>query len=330
MDIRTLEAGVAFYFSKGLAASSLKSYGTASRRYLQFCDCWGVQQPLPLNEELLCQFVAALGMEGLKHSTIKCYLSGVRYLQIAKGFNDPFGGAASVHPHLDYVMRGIKRHQAEKGGKVKPRLPITPAILDRLQDRLCNRGSHDDLMIWAAACTGFFGFLRAGEFLCPSPQEYDPTVHLSLADVALDNHSNPSIVRIQIKQSKTDPFRAGVDVFLGRSDAKICPVMALSSYLARRGPQPGPLFIHSGSGTPLSRASLVAALRQAVADLGLNPNDFSGHSRRIGAATTAASRGIEDSLIQVLGRWSSSAYLQYVKIDRSQLAAVSKRLAPVR
>ena len=136
----------------------------------------------------------------------------------------------------------IKRDQAEKGVKVKPRLPITPVILDRLQDLLCTHGSQDDLMLWATACIGFFGLLRAGEFLCSSLEKYDPAVHLSLADVALDSHSNPTIVRVRIKQSKTDPFRAEVDVFLGCLGSKICPVKALLSYLAKQGSQPGPLL----------------------------------------------------------------------------------------
>ena len=298
---------------------------------MAFCSQLGVSRPLPVTEELLCRFVAMLGREGLKHSTIKVYLSGVRFYQIAQGLGDPFRGVGTSHPQLEYVMRGIKRVQAEGGVKTKPRLPVTPLILDKLQDRLCGgtRGTQDDWMLWAAACTGFFGFLRAAEFLCPSQQDYDPTVHLSLADIAMDNHVNPSVIRIRIKQSKTDPFRAGVDVFLGRSDSKICPVGAMVSYLARRGHHPGPLFIHQESGIPLSRATLVAEIRLAVTDLGLDPANYSGHSLRIGAASTAAARGIEDSLIQTLGRWSSSAYLQYVKMDRRQLAAVSKRLAPV-
>ena len=117
-------------------------------------------------------------------------------------------------------------------------------------------------------------------------------------------------------------------MFLGHTDSKICPVAALAAYLAKQGSQPGPLFIHAGSGDLLSRASLVAALRVTAAEAGFNPNNYSGHSLRISAVSiAAATRGIKDSLIQTLGRWSSMAYLQYVNIDRSQLAAVSKTLA---
>ena len=82
-------------------------------------------------------------------------------------------------------------------------------------------------MLWAAACTGFFGFLRAGEFTVPTVQGYDPEVHLSLTDVAIDSHTTPSVVRLRIKQSKTDPLRQGVDIFLGTMGVSICPVQAI-------------------------------------------------------------------------------------------------------
>ena len=54
---------------------------------------------------------------------------------------------------------------------------------------------------------------------------------------------------------------------------------------------------------------------------------YSGHSFRIGAATTAAAVGVEDSMIKTLGRWKSAAYLAYVRIPWKRLAAVSARLA---
>ena len=39
---------------------------------------------------------------------------------------------------------------------------------------------------------------------------------------------------------------------------------------------------------------------------------YAGHSLRIGVATTAAMAGVEDAMIQTLGRWQSAAYVQYV------------------
>ena len=59
----------------------------------------------------------------------------------------------------------------------------------------------------------------------------------------------------------------------------------------------------------------------------LPADKYAGHSFRIGAATTAASAGIEDSTIQTLGRWQSSSYLLYVKLDPCHMASLSSTLA---
>ena len=215
---------------------------------------------------------------------------------------------------------------ARKGPVTKPRLPITIEVLRNLkQVWLTPPVTFDDKMLWAAACTGFFGFLRAGELTVPSSQAYDPDVHLSLGDLAIDSHDSPSLIRLTIKQSKTDPFRQGVDIYIGSTNGPVCPVKALIEYLWVRPSTQGALFLFE-SGAPLTRASLVARLQQALQRAGLNPSDFNGHSFRIGAATTAAQKGLEDSLIQTLGRWKSAAYKIYIKLPRSQIAAVSQTL----
>ena len=218
---------------------------------------------------------------------------------------DPF---SLTMPLLEYTLRGVKLHQAKSPAtRKKERLPITPDILRKLKS-VWGRAERDfdNIMLWAACCSCFYGFLRAGEATVPSLREYDKEGHLSEGDVAIDSRSNPSVVRMHIKASKTDPFRQGVFIYLGKTGNDICPVAAVTAYLAARGRAPGPFF-HFQSGAPLSRELLVKRVRQALEQVGMDVTHYSGHSFRIGAATTAASVGVEDSMIKTLGRWRSTA-----------------------
>ena len=58
----------------------------------------------------------------------------------------------------------------------------------------------------------------------PNNQVFDKSVHLSIDDVAVDDPKNPSILQLKIKQSKTDPFCRGVDLYVGRTNTKLCSV----------------------------------------------------------------------------------------------------------
>ena len=117
-----------------------------------------------------------------------------------------------------------------------------------------------------------------------------------------------------------------MDIFLGRADDDLCPVAAILAYLAIRGDAAGPLFRRS-NGDPLTKAWFVSEVRRTLASLGLCQAHYAGHSFRIGAATAAAAAGIEDSTIQALGRWSSAAFLSYIRLPREYLARTSRRLA---
>ena len=231
---------------------------------------------------------------------------------------------ATPFPSLEYVLGGLKRRQALIGFLPKPRLPITIQIMEKLQRIwIPSPNPHPDtVMLWAASCIGFFGFLCSGEFTVPSQQGYDPTVHLSLADVTFNSHVAPAFARLRIKKSKTDPFRLGVDVFIGATSSGVCPITALLQYIEVHSSTPGPLFVFC-NGQYLTRAALVSNLQAALQKAGLAHTNYNGHSFRIGAATTAAQSGIEDCLIQTLGRWKSEAYKIYIKIAQAQLASVS-------
>ncbi len=150
-----------------------------------------------------------------------------------------------------------------------------------------------------------------------------------VGDVAIDSPHNPTTVRIHLRHSKTDQYGRGVEVYLGKTDEELCPVSALLAYLAIRGNESGPLF-RLNDGRYLTKEIFIAKVRAALSVLGLDSSTYAGHSFRIGAATTAAEIGIEDSVIKMLGRWDSSAYQLYVRASRQVLASVSRRLASPR
>lgn len=181
-------------------------------------------------------------------------------------------------------------------------------------------------MLWAACCTCFYGFLCSGEVTISSSEEHDRDCHLSVEDVALDSHSEPSVVRVHIETSKTDLFRQGVFIYFGKTGNNLCPVATVTAYLAVRGQAPGPFF-QFANGAPLSREQFVRHLRAALSQSNVDVSKYSGHSFRIGEATTAAAVGFEDSLIKTLGRWQSTANQLYVKIPRENLTSVSKKLS---
>lgn len=155
----------------------------------------------------------------------------------------------------------------------------------------------------------------------PSPQRFD-ALHSSLYRVtpggevtvpSYDNErQNTWIVTRGHPCSKSGSNRTKLTLsgrgwtYTAAAGAAICPVHALWSYLLKRGPDPGPLFVFN-SGAPLTRTELVDDLHQALQQLAFKSKLYNGHNFRIGASTA----GIERT---PLGRWKSTAYLAYIQI----------------
>ena len=310
LDSDKLDQFTHHLFLKGLASSTQQAYRSAQWGFLHQGGTPGRasegRQAVPASEEGLCRFMARLAGDGLMHRTIKSYLSGVRHLHIEEGLPNSF--IQPVH-RLHYYLRGVKRLEGEKGVVGRERLPISPNILRRIK-KVWDQGTpgQDEVMLWAACCLAFFGFLRAGELTVPSEAAFDDAVHLTRDDLAVDNPRNPSVLMLRLKASKTDPFRRGIFLFIGKTDSDLCPVAAVLSYLLMLGKTQGPLFQFT-DGRFLTRQRFVAAVRDAMGKAGVECSRYCGHSFRIGAATTAAAREMEDSIIKTLGRWKSLAYL---------------------
>ena len=115
-------------------------------------------------------------------------------------------------------------------------------------------------------------------------------------------------------------------MFVRATYEDLCPVRAVTTYAAVRESASG-AFFHFQDGTPLAKPRFVEAVRQALGQAGIPSEGYSGHSFRLGAATAAAQCGLQDSIIQALGRWASPAYLRYIRIPRDHLARHSLTIA---
>ena len=58
-----------------------------------------------------------------------------------------------------------------------------------------NIQDYNSVLMWAACCTAFLGLLHCSKFTVPLINDYDPTAHLSLQDIA--NYSHTALTEIR-------------------------------------------------------------------------------------------------------------------------------------
>ena len=132
---------------------------------------------------------------------------------------------------------------------------------------------------------------------------------------------------IIIQASKTDPFWHGVTGKLTfSSDSTLRAVNALDRMLAE-SPSKQWLAFHFENGTPLTQHHLNTLIQELTSRSGVCPQQYSSHSFRIGAASTATAASIPDRKIQALGRWSSDCYQCYIRLPDTKGSEVDATLA---
>lgn len=295
---------------RSLAPNTMRSYNSAFQKYLCFCQSHDLAA-LPIIETNLMLYVTSIAKSSV--SNIKIHISSVKH------FATYYLGQQPSHlPRLYMLVRAIKR-QAKKTRK---RTPVTLSLLKHIHLWLASSSLHqaDRIMVWAAVTTAFFGFLRSSEYVSAQTTKFDPETTLCFEDVSF---KAPNFY-VQIKASKTDPFRVGCTICLSPSNADICPVRNLQEYMNLHPVKKGPLFTYNDH-TLLTRRRLNSILKSAIPSS--NGSPVSSHSLRIGAATTAAAGGLPRWLIQHMGRWTSDCFRTYIQIPANTFRLVSHTLA---
>ena len=135
-------------------------------------------------------------------------------------------------------------------------------------------------------------------------------------------------MELTLPASKTHPFRHEIQLTIAASNDAGCPINAmkeLGRMDSHRSEFP-PLFcLWSQEQRPYTREHVVQTLHELAILSGLGYGAWNGHSFRRGAATWAATVGIPDAQIQILGRWRSDAYKAYIEYPRAERISLSQR-----
>lgn len=291
----------------GLSKSTLTSYKTGQRHFLRFAHAENltIHDLLPATPTVVLAFIVFLYLlpAMLSYKTIKAYLCHVKALARTMAIDC----SAFKCERAALAMRTVRRL---RGSKKRPkRLPITVALLSKFLTLLRKKPkSIDHSAIAAILAVGVFGLFRSGE-LTPKTPSCDTLQrrHILWQE---DNFT------IHLEGSKTDPFREGVDICVHRSGGPSCPFAAFREHWdSAPDTCPSAPAFQREDGSAVSYPTLLAAIKTLASEAGLDESTFSGHSMRIGGATTLALLGYPAHIIKEIGRWRSLSYQLYTRMS---------------
>ncbi|XP_067314705.1 uncharacterized protein [Pseudorasbora parva] len=305
---------------QAISPRTLQSYLTAWKCFKSFHSIYKLNFP-DYSSLTITSFISYLNStKNLQVSSIKGYLSGIQFFhKLAFGLPSP----EISNSQTSMLIKGIQKTQPTHPDA---RQPITLDILTKCISTL-RRGYHSTntaRTLDAMFILAFFGFLRSSEITITST--FNPKLHPTISDLAvLDNET----ISYFIKQSKTDQMKKGHSIYIFNLPSPIQPYQSLLAYLHFRSSQTKlfsePLFTDD-TNRPVTRFWFQKHLKSILILSGISADNFSSHSFRIGAATTAAQKGLSQHQIQKLGCWSSEAFKSYIRSNRSHIKEAQQTL----
>lgn len=294
--------------NSALSTSSAASYRHIFQLYSSFVqEHFGREHTvLPPNVQHLCMFISHCYQTGLAFATVTTYTSALSYIFKLDNFDD-----VTQHFVIKKVLQGYHklRHSADT------RLPITPTILSKLVDSLDTVASSyfHRVLFKAMFLLAFHAFLRVGEITSTGSTNQHTLKRGHVKVVSSTSGKSLEIIFPHFKHHHGQSSTHVVSAHLQQPHH--CPVTAVQTYLELRKHEreDQPLFSFM-DGSAISRNIFTNQLKLSLKWAGLNLQHYKSHSFRIGAATTAAMRGIPESDIQTMGRWKSEAFKKYIRI----------------
>ncbi len=250
-------------------------------------------------------YVVHLHNSKLRSNTIRSHLSSIAFhLQSTK----------RQSPTESFGISKLLASYAKSDPPPNTRHPITEDILKDIISSLKRMPytPHDRTMLISLFTLMYHALLRICEVTHSTKNPHN--LRPDQIRVRTNNTSRLSVKFETFKFSKPGVKR--LDIL--PSTRKTCSVTAYERYTEIRFRNSKVAFCLS-DGSSLSTTYVTNQLRGVLRHVGLPPQDFNNHSFRIGKATDMAKLGFTDTQICMAGRWSSSAFKQYIKPQLLQL-----------
>lgn len=207
---------------------------------------------------------------------------------------------------VSLMLRSIK---INKRTPATQRPPIGPAklriILIRFED---SEYPHE---LRAAIIIMFATAFRQSNIAPPTARQFDPSRHLTRADVRL-GHDRVEICQRWSKTQQQTTMGRWIPLPRVRN-SQLCPHAAISALLCHsptRHPKQPFLCFHDGN--PMPSSYIARQFRLALTRAGLASAGFTLHSLRRGGAQFLQKSGVQLPQVAAHGGWKSSAIYRYV------------------
>lgn len=299
--------------SSALANNSRIAYGKGWRCFQSYCSQNKID-PLAASPDMLVDFFITLATKPksntsntLSMGTVVLYKSAINHKYRERGLVSP-----ANHPKVDAVLQGLKRICGMKPRQVKALSEHNLREMLTVCDHLSGKPGYRLIGIrdGAILAVGFAGALRRSE-LCG----------LATTDVEMLPQEDGVCERkmfLYIRKSKTDQIGCGQKIAIPEG-VRIRPIDRLQTWLRESGISTGPLFqtMRRGGalrGLPLHHSDIPRLVKRYAAEIGIDPQDVSGHSLRAGFVTSAAiHRARLDKIMEVTRHVNPSTVMKYIR-----------------
>lgn len=258
----------------------------------------------PMDQNSLSLFISHLFSRKYASTTITTYVSAISYFHRISDHPDPSGSFL-----VKEALNGARRLNPTTDTRPPLSIPHLELLVSSLDIFL---SPYDALAFKSMFSLAFFALLRVSE-LVSTPLASMHMLGRDSIHISPDGRSL-KVVFHSYKHSKPGPPHV---ITVYRQKPAVCPIQFIQSFFkVRPDVQKGKVLYTDSTGSPYHKLRFASVLKRASEKANLSQEEYSSHSFRIGGATYASLCGMSDSQIRMLGRWSSNAFLRYIRSHR--------------